>query len=678
MSSKQLVQVNNILNTLIEATEHFHGLVKEKEFNQSIYIFSSIVDGFGAISKVDYPFENSDWENYKLKVENYFLNIAQQLENANLVKVSEILQFSLLPQLKKMSDTVFKDLGVNEESKTITIGVFSSATNPRNIYPEDRLNALIQESIKQNSKLLFFSKNDVDFENKTVIADIYDSGKWVRQTVPFPDVINNVGGVISSHTERKLRRVLPFTSFFVGNKVSLPKRIVQYRTYAELLVPFILCSNKAKINHFLDKNNKVVFKYLNSNRGENIFFVTKKGNRYILLEHKKERILSQETFDSWVESVILKEPESFIVQKYIHTRTKSGEPYHIRAHVQKNGEGQWVLTHIYPRIGNKKSNLSNVATEGRIEDFHSFLIKEYGEQTGTTYEQKILKLSIDLAHHIDKLYDLGIDELGIDFAIDDNGRIWMHEANNGPQTAFHEEKRAKNTIAYAKYIAKNGIFHTDYFIKSAAGMFLSRNSNLEYASLNNLPTIGILTDKIEENNLLDSFASEVTNANINLFAFKPLDIDYEEMLIRGYFFEDGKWVAKLAKYPDIIIDHIKLRNDHNGNWIYEEFEDIPFTNKWSSRLYNRSDIYSSLISQLDNNNQISFAPYDKVNKTRDIFKYLEEYGKVILNPEIGYSALQFIQKNSNGKYQITNAKLVKEYSELQLMNKLKEQITEKN
>src|SRR5699024_1626731 len=161
---------------------------------------------------------------------------------------------------------------------------------------------------------------------------------------------------------------------------SLPKRIVQHRKYAELLVPFRICQNEATIHEFLKDNNKVVFKALLGNRGENIYFVTKKGNRYAVLEHKKERILNEDIFNQWLQATILRKKGGYIIQRYIHTRTKMDEPYHIRAHVQKNGEGKWQLTHIYPRIGNKKSNLSNISTEGRIEDLHTFLAREYGEE----------------------------------------------------------------------------------------------------------------------------------------------------------------------------------------------------------------------------------------------------------------------------------------------------------
>src|SRR5699024_12598402 len=65
--------------------------------------------------------------------------------------------------------------------------------------------------------------------------------------------------------------------------------------------------------------------------------------------YKKERILNEDTFNQWLQETILRTKGSYIIQRYIHTRTKMDEPYHIRAHVQKNGEGKWELVHIYSR-----------------------------------------------------------------------------------------------------------------------------------------------------------------------------------------------------------------------------------------------------------------------------------------------------------------------------------------
>src|SRR5699024_1397165 len=216
-------------DTIIEASEHFSKLVKSKELNQSIFMFSSIVEGFDTVSKIIVAADTSELIEQKEKMEKYLLMIAQHLEKGDFVKIAEILQFSLLPQLKKLHQLFAQETGDKHKNKTFSIGVFSSHRNPRDFYTIDRVDALVQESERQNSQLLFLTSNDVDFDKKEITADVCKDGKWERVTAPFPNVINNVGAGRRTYTERKLRRQIPFTSFHVGNKFSLPKRIVQHR-----------------------------------------------------------------------------------------------------------------------------------------------------------------------------------------------------------------------------------------------------------------------------------------------------------------------------------------------------------------------------------------------------------------------------------------------------------------
>src|SRR5699024_12857443 len=95
------------------------------------------------------------------------------------------------------------------------------------------------ESIRQHTTLLYFSSEDVDFKNKKINALTYKNNDWIEVEADFPDVINNTGATNrhqQSITERKLRRIVPFTSFHVANKFYLPKVMVKHRQYANLLI----------------------------------------------------------------------------------------------------------------------------------------------------------------------------------------------------------------------------------------------------------------------------------------------------------------------------------------------------------------------------------------------------------------------------------------------------------
>lgn len=674
---QQLFQVQNILETLLEATQHFSTLIKKRELHQSIHAFTSIVEGaqavFPALISLD-----EDFRRPTKQLEKSLTMIADYLEKGELGKIPEILQFSLHPSFVKLLDTFKTTFNDQKAEKTISIGVFHSKVNPKNVQPKERLDAMQAASDQQNTKLYYFTSKDVHFDTQQVEADTFISNQWERVTVPFPDVISNVGAGMSSQTERQLSRTVPFTNFYVGNKYSLPKRMVKHRKFTELLVPFRVCTDAQKIKDFMENNDRVVFKALGSNRGENIYFVNKKGSRYVLLDQIKERIMNNNDLQHFIENIILKEKNSYIIQKYIHTRTKSDEPYHFRAHVQKDGEGKWTLTHIYPRIGNKKSNLSNISTEGRVEDFPSFLRNELGEKQGVTYEKKILQLSIDVAIHLDKLYNFAISELGLDFAIDDTGRIWMHEANNGPQTAYHEEKRAINTIAYAKYIAENGIMYSNVQKQLGNTQFQVGNSQLSFASLEDSQSIGMMTGQNINTTFTEALQVAATKLEHNFFYFGPKDIDFDRELIKAYFFEDEKWVEKITTYPDVIIDYLKLRGNPDANYIYEELGDVPFTNRWPLHMKNRSDLYNVLNQGREDN--VTLPAFKIIERPYDVIRFVNTYGNAILRQQKTNKYKSYsIQKEKNEIYTLfEEGQGNKTYTEHSLRNYIQHLMNKEN
>src|SRR5690606_23321958 len=180
-----------------------------------------------------------------------------------------------------------------------------------------------------------------------------------------------------SSIERNLRKLIPFTTFAIGDKFYLVKKLVESGKYAHLLAPFKVVTDIDIVLKFLEHNDQAVFKPLRGARGENIYYLEKNGRKHTLYNHTKKKQLDIEALEKWVYDVILKRKNTYMIQKYINARTKSNEPFDIRAHVQKDGEGKWQITKIYPRIGNKKSILSNISRGGRTEDIESFFESQF-------------------------------------------------------------------------------------------------------------------------------------------------------------------------------------------------------------------------------------------------------------------------------------------------------------
>ena len=104
-------------------------------------------------------------------------------------------------------------------------------------------------------------------------------------------------------------------------------------------------------------------------------------------DHTTTHMLSHEDLIKWLESGSILKSNSYMIQRYVQARTKKGEPFDIRAHMQKNYEGKWVITRIYPRMGNKKSILSNISRGGRTQPLEDFLEAEFPDKKQEYHDQ---------------------------------------------------------------------------------------------------------------------------------------------------------------------------------------------------------------------------------------------------------------------------------------------------
>lgn len=671
--------MRNISNTLVEATEHFIKYIKEREFGQSLHLFSSIVEGYEAIHQLTSIASNQigNTELYLKRIEKSLIVVADLLEHKRFLKIIELAQFSLLPSLNKLNKIVSETSNIK---KTYTIGVYLNHANPVDVYPEARINALLTEGEKQNAILIFFSSDDINFKNETINAKLSNKDEWKQQDVGFPNVVHNIAPV-SKHqqtvVERKLRRVVPFTSFGVGNKFHLPKIMVKHRRFADLLVPFRMVTDEQMVFDYLNKEKIAVLKPILGARGESIYFVQKKGNRFIISEHRQEKIYNLDNFKKWISNMLLARKFSYLIQQYVECRTNEGEPFDIRAHMQKDKNGKWGITKIYPRIGSKYSILSNISKGGRTEELNELLTKVYGESQGNDYLKQLQTLSMELTAYLDRIHNFSLDELGLDLAIDSSGRLWLHEANNGPQSTYHEEDRAINTIGYAIYIAKHGIVKHNHS-QETKGQFNAKSSNLSFADIDCSYRIGMLNNVQDDEKLAIACAYVSYYENIHFFTFTPKDIDYNEMLIKGQFFHNGEWISKIVEYPDVIYDRFRLKGIKGYDDVYQELDGIPFTNEFYGNSLSKLKVYD----QIKNTGKFDhiIIPYKKVKRVGDIFTYIEQYDSVIVKPEVGSFArdVHYISKQSGKKYFLAEGEKETEYSEIALRKYLNELIHSAN
>src|SRR5690625_4153918 len=132
IDKQELQQLINVFETIIEATEHFQMLIKDNQLDKSIFVLSSIVDGVTMLDQTIKHIGDEQLTNDKEKVDQAVLLIAQELEKNKPTKILEIIQFNLLPTLKRINHYL-SDANSSETTKII-IGVYLDHANPRKVY----------------------------------------------------------------------------------------------------------------------------------------------------------------------------------------------------------------------------------------------------------------------------------------------------------------------------------------------------------------------------------------------------------------------------------------------------------------------------------------------------------------------------------------------------------------
>ncbi|MBW8351979.1 YheC/YheD family protein [Bacillus sp. IITD106] len=315
----------------------------------------------------------------------------------------------------------------------------------------------------EGAKFFYFSPGKVNFSNHTIRGQVYENGEWIERTMPFPDVIYNAGSpeklARSKDIVQKLKEKIPFTTHSIGNKWNVQQRLKEAKEFANYLIPSEIIKSADSFFKFIAAYDKVVFKPIDGRKGKGILFITKKAKGFHVQTNSNSKFYTSQQLNALIKQKLT--TGTHILQPYITSVTKTGQVYDFRLHVQKNGEGKWVITAIYPRIAPKGSIIANINNGGYTNYLEPFLEQEF-KQEAFNIKRTLEHFSLSLAKHLDelqmKLYGEVIDEIGIDVGLDKNNKIWIYEVNwrpGCPPAFYLELDVVTNTIRYAMYLANN-------------------------------------------------------------------------------------------------------------------------------------------------------------------------------------------------------------------------------
>ncbi|MFS0779010.1 YheC/YheD family protein [Neobacillus sp. 3P2-tot-E-2] len=298
-------------------------------------------------------------------------------------------------------------------------------------------------AMAEGADFIYFTPKSVNFDNQTIEGYEYKNGSWQEKITPFPDVIYNTGSPekleVSKDIINHLKETIPFTTVSLGNKWVINERLIKGKEFSKYLIPAKVLKEWNDLTEFLNLYTDVVVKPMDGRKGQGIYFIKTCDKGFIVNKDSLDKTYTKNELKEFFYTLL--EENTYIVQPYIISKTKSGLAFDFRLHAQKNGEGKWVITTIYPRIASDCTIVTNINNGGYTNYLVPFLNQEFSEEEAINIKRTLEYFTLALARHLDQLQMLEfsevIDEIGIDVGLDENQKLWIYEVNWRPSCPQH-------------------------------------------------------------------------------------------------------------------------------------------------------------------------------------------------------------------------------------------------
>ncbi|MFS1512947.1 YheC/YheD family protein [Chengkuizengella sp. SCS-71B] len=212
----------------------------------------------------------------------------------------------------------------------------------------------------------------------------------------------------------------------------------QFMIKNEDLIPYMpetYLMDKEVFGVFLNKYEDVILKPSKGSRGRGVILVSAEGNnRYKI--HSEDHIVTKKGREKTYK--YLKDKiDNYIIQQSIFRPTINDCPFDFRVITQrKKDSNRWVVTGKVAKVAGEGFIVSNITrSKGHVLPASAAI--QMSTISNLPYKsllRKIDRVALASAHHLVKYYKKN-RIFGLDIALDQNGHVWILEANLKPFTS---------------------------------------------------------------------------------------------------------------------------------------------------------------------------------------------------------------------------------------------------
>jgi len=342
--------------------------------------------------------------------------------------------------------------------------------------PQRYYQSLTAAGSRLGVRVFVFALSWIHWRRRTVTGYAYDeaSGEWKKGEFPLSGAIYDRAFYRTAAELRRhrilLRRLLQrsgvkLLGWGLGGKFEIYSMLSGDPVLKQRLPRTERYSGPGSLQAWLGLYGEAIVKPEGGTHGKGVLHIRRSGaDRYIVRgrdgsNRPVAKISSGgKPMLEWIHSSMATR-RPFLIQQYIPSATRSGEPFDIRALVQKDGQGKWRLTGAAARVGEAGGVTSNLHGGGTPREAADLLRQEYGAEQAEDVLRQIRDIALRVPLLLERTHG-PLLELGIDFGVDRQGSIWLLEVNSKPgRTSFARlnDKRARiaavtRPIRYARYV----------------------------------------------------------------------------------------------------------------------------------------------------------------------------------------------------------------------------------
>ncbi len=300
-----------------------------------------------------------------------------------------------------------------------------------------------------------------------------ENGGWRLDRYPVPEWVYDRAWPENEEERVRFRRAvlelagsrkLRYVNGKVPGKWQVYSVLSRYPEIAPYLPPTAKYAGEASLLERMEGGEKPVFlKPVSGSQGRRTAACSRAENGAVRIRGRSGRNRpfdftvpdaqqAARTLHRWIGS------RSYIMQPFLDLSGPEGEPFDIRVLVQKNARGLWAVTGAAARRGHPGAVTANLHGGGTALPADLKLREMHGPRRSAAIMKEIRQACIRIVRRLEQHFGR-FCELGLDFGVERDGRIWFLEANSKPGrcamaavSAAAAEKAAARPILYAKSI----------------------------------------------------------------------------------------------------------------------------------------------------------------------------------------------------------------------------------